>query len=108
LVVVDNATRAVAGNPWLADPDLGDVLRAGGHALVAAFDQADLQTLSYGHWLMRRPCPGLLLSLDATSDRIVAGERVGFHPPAELRAGPAGRGWWCERGRGTPIHVAIS
>jgi hypothetical protein len=50
----------------------------------------------------------LLLSLDATSDRIVAGERVGFHPPAELRAGPAGRGWWCERGRGTPVQVAIS
>lgn len=104
LVLVDDAARAA----WLNDPDLPDTLRAGGHVLVAAFDQADLQSLGYGHWLLRRPCPGLLLGLDATTDRIVAGERVGFHPPAELRAGPPGRGWWCERGRGIPVQVADS
>ncbi|HVV37635.1 MAG TPA: hypothetical protein VHC63_13580 [Acidimicrobiales bacterium] len=102
LVIVDDAARAA----WVADPDLPEALRAGRHVLVAAFDQADLQSLSFGHWLVRRPCPGLLLALDATTDRIVAGERVGFHPPAELRAGPPGRGWWCERGRGIPVQVA--
>jgi hypothetical protein len=102
LILVDDAARAA----WLNDPELPDRLRAGGHVLVAAFDQADLQSLSYGHWLLRRPHAGLLLSLDATSDRILAGERIGFHPPAELRAGPPGRGWWCERGRGTPLQVA--
>jgi S-DNA-T family DNA segregation ATPase FtsK/SpoIIIE len=101
LVLVDDAARV----PWLNDPDLPDRLRAGGHVLVAAFDQADLQSLGYGHWLLRRPCAGLLLGLDATTDRMIAGERVGFHPPAELRAGPPGRGWWCERGRGTPVQV---
>ncbi|MEY2473535.1 MAG: segregation ATPase FtsK/SpoIIIE, family [Actinomycetota bacterium] len=103
-VLIDDA----AGATWLNDPELPNSLRAGGHVLVAAFDQADLQSLGYGHWLLRRPCPGLLLALDATSDRIVAGERVGFHPPAELRAGPPGRGWWCERGRGIPVQVADS
>jgi hypothetical protein len=106
LVLVDDAVRAGALHPWLADADLADSLRAGGHVLMAAFDQADLHAVGYGHWLMRRPCPGLLLSLDPTTDRMVAGERVGFHPPAELRAGPPGRGWWCERGRGTPVQVA--
>lgn len=108
LVFVDDAALAGASRSWLADPDLAEALRRGGHVLVAAFDQADLQTLGFGHWLMRRPCPGLLLALDQTPDRIVAGERVGFHPPAELRAGPPGRGWWCDRGRGTPVHVAQS
>ncbi len=106
LLLVDDAVRAGALHPWLNDAELADALRAGGHVLVASFDQADLHALGYGHWLMRRPCPGLLLALDATSDRMVAGERVGFHPPAELRAGPPGRGWWCERGRGTPVQVA--
>ena len=102
LVLVDDAARV----SWLSDADVPDALRAGGHVLVAAFDQADLQSLGYAHWLLRRPWPGVLLSLDATTDRIVAGERVGFHPPAELRAGPPGRGWWCERGRGIPVQIA--
>jgi hypothetical protein len=106
LLIVDDTTKATAAHPWLGDPALADALAAGGHVIVAAFDQAELTTLGFSHWLTRRPCSGLLLALDATADRIVAGERVGFQPPAELRAGPVGRGWWCERGVGTPVQVA--
>jgi hypothetical protein len=106
LVLVDDAVAVAANNPWLTSPDLVDELAAGGHVLVAVFDQAELNTLGFSHWLMRRPCPGLLLSLDATPDRMVAGERLGFHPPAELRVGPAGRGWWCDRSGATGVQVA--
>jgi hypothetical protein len=106
LVLVDDAARAVTTHPWLATPDLADELEAGGHTLVAAFEQSDLTALGYGHWLMRRPCPGLLLALDATADRVLAGARLGFHPPSELRTGPPGRGWWCSRGRAVPVQVA--
>ncbi len=107
-VLVDDAPRAATSHPWLTSPDLADELEAAGHVLVAAFEQSDLTTLGYAHWLMRRPCPGLLMSLDATADRVIAGERLGFHPPAELRAGPPGRGWWCGRGRAVPVQVAIN
>lgn len=107
LFVADDAVRLSAHQPWIADGDLAETLRAGGHVLVAAFDQALLYSLGYSHWLMRRPTAGLLLALDATPDRVVACERVGFHPPSELRAGPPGRGWWCARGRGVPVQVAI-
>lgn len=106
LLLVDDTVRAAHRHPFLADPSLEDTLRAGGHVLVAVFDQAELTGLGFNHWLTRRPCSGLLLSLDATADRMVAGERLGFHPPAELRSGPAGRGWWCHRGVGTPVQVA--
>ena len=106
LLLVDDTTKATPAHPWLGDPALAEALAAGGHVIVAAFDQAELTTLGFSHWLTRRPCSGLLLALDATADRIVAGERVGFQPPAELRAGPVGRGWWCERGVGTPVQVA--
>ncbi len=108
LVIVDDASRAAATHPWMASADLGDELEARGHVLIAAFEQSDLTTLGYAHWLMRRPCPGLLLALDATADRVIAGERLGFHAPAELRAGPAGRGWWCGRGRATAVQVATN
>jgi hypothetical protein len=108
VVLVDDAAAAGRAHPWLERGDLGDDLQRNGHTLIAAFDQADLHSVGFGHWLMRRPHPGLLLALDSTPDRIVAGERVGFHPPAELRAGPAGRGWWCSNGRGIPVHVAAA
>lgn len=106
LLLVDDTVRAAQHNPFLAAPTLDDDLRAGHHVMVAVFDQAELTGLGFNHWLTRRPCSGLLLALDATADRIVAGERVGFHPPAELRAGPVGRGWWSHRGSGTPVQVA--
>lgn len=106
LLLVDDTVRAAQRHAFLADPSLEDTLRAGGHVLIGAFDQAELTGLGFNHWLTRRPCSGLLLSLDSTADRMVAGERLGFHPPAELRSGPAGRGWWCHRGVGTPVQVA--
>ncbi len=107
LVLVDDAARLAARFPWLASGTLGEELRSAGHVLIAVFEQSDLNSLGFGHWLMRRPGPGVLLALDPTPDRIVAGERLGFHPPAELRAGPPGRGWWCERGRAVSLQVAL-
>lgn len=106
LLLIDDAARSASLRPWIEADDFPDVLRRGGHIAVLAFEQADLTTLGYRHWLSRRTYPGLLLSLDATPDRIVAGERLGFLPPAELRVGPAGRGWWCWRGAGVPVQVA--
>ncbi len=108
LLLVDDAARASTVNAWLADDDLLVTLRAGGHVAVMAYDQADLTGIGFRHWLTKRSFPGLLLSLDATPDRIVAGERLGFLPPTELRAGPAGRGWWCRRGTGVPVQVATN
>lgn len=105
-LLIDDAVRAAASRPWLDADDFPDLLRAGGHVAAIAYDQADLTSLGYRHWLTKRTYPGLLLSLDATPDRIVAGERLGFLPPAELRVGPAGRGWWCWRGTGVPVQVA--
>ena len=107
LFVADDepALRSLA--PAFASSDLAEQLVARDHVLIASFDQGDLTSLGFGHWLMRRPRPGLLLSLDASADRLVACERVAFAPPAELRAGPAGRGWWCQRGTGTSLQVAL-
>ena len=106
LVLADDAARIVTKYPWLAAPDLADELDGRGHVLIAAFEQSELNSLGFGHWLMRRPCAGVLLALDPTPDRIVAGERLGFHPPAELRAGPPGRGWWCDRRGAVALQVA--
>ncbi|MEY2398408.1 MAG: segregation ATPase FtsK/SpoIIIE, family [Actinomycetota bacterium] len=106
LVLVDDAARAAASHAWLHASDIPEQLEAAGHVLVAAFEQCDLTGLGYSHWLMRRPVPGLLLSLDATADRVIAGERLGFHPPTDLRTGPPGRGWWCRRGHSTSVQVA--
>jgi S-DNA-T family DNA segregation ATPase FtsK/SpoIIIE len=106
LLLVDDAARAATTRPWLDADDFPDTLRHGGHVAVVAYEQGDLTGLGYRHWLAKRTYPGLLLSLDATPDRIVAGERLGFLPPAELRAGPPGRGWWCGRGTGVPVQVA--
>jgi hypothetical protein len=108
LLVADDepAIRALA--PAIASADLAEQLVARGHVLIAGFDQGDLTSLGFAHWLMRRPRPGLLLSLDASADRLLACERVAFAPPPELRAGPPGRGWWCHRGTGVSVQVAQS
>lgn len=108
LLLVDDAARLAHTHAFLGEEDFPDVLRRGGHVAVVAYEQGDLTALGYRHWLTRRTYPGLLLSLDATPDRIVAGERLGFLPPGELRAGPPGRGWWCWRGAGVPVQVAAN
>ena len=104
--VVDDEHDARRLWPGLGDADLPERLDRAGHVLLASFDQGSLTSLPFSHWLMRRPLPGVLLSLDASPDRLVACERVGFTPPPELRAGPPGRGWWCRSGSGTSVQVA--
>jgi len=106
LLVADDEPLVRADAPALGAGDLAEQLNARGHVLVASFSQSDLAALAFGHWLMRRPRPGLLLALDASADRLLACERAGFAPPPELRAGPPGRGWWCHGGVGISVQVA--
>lgn len=107
LFVVDDEHEARRVWPGLGDSELPERLEQRGHALLVGFEQGSLTSLAFSHWLMRRPRPGLLLALDPSPDRLVACERLGFSPPAELRAGPPGRGWWCRGGRGTSVQVAL-